>query len=80
MTTKMPVVIPVIGATVGGLAVLSYLLRKRIESKFGYHDEKDEEDVRGKIVVITGASAGKVTIQTLVTFPCVTFMKLSLNI
>jgi len=45
------------GLTVGLVTVAVYI-RHRIASKFGSHDSSNEENVEGKIVLITGGNSG----------------------
>jgi len=41
-----------------GTVAAAILLRQRMQSKIGMHDDSYEEDVLGKVVVITGANSG----------------------
>jgi hypothetical protein len=46
------------GAVGAGLIAIAILYRKRLERSFGEHDANDEEDVRSKVVLITGGNSG----------------------
>ena len=53
--------LPIVAAlflTAGGFVLLLWVNRQILAAQWGRADRENEEDVRGKVVLITGANAG----------------------
>jgi len=51
-------ILETVGLVGAGIITLAVLYRKRLERSWGKHDTSEEEDVRTKLVLITGGNSG----------------------